>query len=296
MNPGETLDITSFDGAKIILRRCPRPGAPRLALSHGNGFAIDGYRKFWELLLPDFELCLFDLRNHGYNPLSPLDGHTIACMARDLVDIHKYMSAAFDPRKTIGLFHSVSSIAAIRAALDHKLQWDGLILYDPPLIAPPGNPLREMNIQLDATLANFASNRPHCFASTDELGVQFRQRIGRTWAEGAEFDMARAITRPATSGAYELCCPGAYEARIYADNAGFDSFDAMAALAQPVCLICADPGAPRALSPAFAGPQAAVKFGFQHASVAGTGHMLQIEKPEIVAQFTREFITQMAQG
>ncbi len=293
MNSFDTLDIACSGNASIQLRRYSRPGAPRLVLSHGNGFAIDGYRLFWEQLQSDYELCLFDLRNHGANPLSSLQTHSIAAMARDHVDIAAYIAANFDPRPTFGLFHSVSSIAAIRAALDHNLQWDGLILYDPPLIAPAENPLRDMNKQLDQTLANFALNRPHHFACIDELAAQFRQRLGRSWAAGAEFDMAKAITRPSPGGGYELSCPGKYEARIYTENAEFDSFEAMAALKPPVYLICADPAAPRALSPAFSGPQAAAKFGFKHVSIPGTGHLLQIEKPELVAETTRKFIQQM---
>lgn len=176
------------------------------------------------------------------------------------------------------------------AARDHGLTWDGLILFDPPLIAPPGNPLRDMNQKLDETLAKFALSRPQRFDSVEELSGQFRQRLGRTWVEGAAEDMAQATTRPAQDGGYELSCPGEYEAKIYAENAAFDSFDAMASLKQPTFLICADPDAPRALSPAFSGPQAAVKFGLSHVSVPETGHLLQIEKPHIVAEHVRAFV------
>ena len=35
----------------VILRRLGDPAKPRLALSHGNGLAIDGYWPFWRLLL-----------------------------------------------------------------------------------------------------------------------------------------------------------------------------------------------------------------------------------------------------
>lgn len=286
----EKLDVPCGGGARIAIRRHARPGAPRLLLSHGNGFAIDGYRKFWELLLPDFELCLFDLRNHGQNPLSPIESHTVADMAQDHIAIRRAVADAFGPRPTIGLFHSISSIAAIRAAQEHGATWDALVLFDPPLIAPHGNPLREMNEKLDSTLAGFARSRPHHFASADELAGQFRQRLGRTWVEGAEFDMAAATTRPAQDGGVELSCPGEYEARIYSENTAFESFSAMSALKQPTFLVCADPDAPRAMAPAFTGPQAAQKFGFQHVSMKGVGHLLQIEKPDEAIAHTRAFI------
>lgn len=296
MSTQDILDIACHDGGKIVMRRLPRPGAPRLLLSHGNGFAIDGYRKFWELLAPDFELCLFDQRNHGRNPTGPVETHTLASMGHDQATVRTAVENAWGARTTIGLFHSVSSIASIRAAQEHATRWDALILFDPPLIAPSGNPLREMNEKLDATLAGFARNRPHHFENVEELAAQYRQRLGRTWVEGAAYDMAEATVRPAASGGFELCCPGEYEARIYADNAAYDSFDGVAALAQPTFFICADPDAPRALAPSRTGPQAAKAFGFSHVSVAGTGHLLQIEKPQEVARHTTDFIARFLAG
>ncbi len=286
----DAITVRAADGAEIAVERHSRPGAPRLVLSHGNGFAIGGYRKFWELLALDFELCLFDLRNHGRNPLHRLEFHSLKAMASDHAAVQRAIASSFGPRRTLGLFHSISSIAAIRAAQEHALAWDQLILVDPPLIAPPGNPLRDMNEKLDAMLAAFACKRPSHFASVDELVQQYRQRLGRSWVEGADFDMAEATTRPAPDGGFELSCPGEFEARIYADNSAYDSYEAMSALRQPTFLICADPETPRALAPAFSGPQAAAKFGFTSVSVPGTGHLLQIEKPEIAAAHVREFI------
>jgi len=292
MQDFETLNVAVENGVEIILRRSPRPGALRLLLSHGNGFAIGGYRKFWDLLAPDFELCLFDLRNHGLNPRTPLEEHSIAAMAADHVAIRKSVADAFGARKTLGLFHSVSSIAAIMAARDHGLTWDGLILFDPPLIAPEGNALRPMNQKLDENLRNFATNRQSHFQSVAELTQHLQQKLGRNWVEGAAADMAEATLRPAPEGGYELSCPGAYEAKIYAENSAFGSFEAAAHLKQPTFLICADPQAPRALPPAFSGPQAAAQFGFDCVSVAETGHLLQIEKPEIVAEHVRRYCAQ----
>ena len=296
MQDFEKLDVTIEEGAGIIVRRYARPGAPRLLLSHGNGFAMGGYRKFWELLLPDFELCLFDLRNHGMNPLGPIEGHSIAAMARDHIAIQDSIAHAFGPRQTIGLFHSIASISAIYAAQEFDAVWDTLVLFDPPLIAPPGNPLREMNEKLDAMLAGFARTRPHRFASVEDLAAQLAQKAGRTWVQGAARDMAEATTRPGEGGGVELSCPGEYEARIYEGNPAFGSYAAMAALRQPTFLICADAKAPRAMAPAFSGPEAARAHGLPCVSVANTTHLLQIEQPEIVAQHVRDFIGNVAAG
>src|SRR2546430_11201543 len=51
----DSFPATMDDGAQILIRRAGNPNGTRLFLSHGNGFAIDGYRVFWEPLLADFD-------------------------------------------------------------------------------------------------------------------------------------------------------------------------------------------------------------------------------------------------
>ncbi|MBM3609653.1 MAG: alpha/beta hydrolase [Alphaproteobacteria bacterium] len=290
MTDSLTFTANCHDGAQILVRILPRPGAPRLLLSHGNGFAIGGYRKFWELLTPDFELCLFDMRNHGANPLHTLENHTLENMSRDLLSVRSQIAAKLDPRFTGGVFHSVSSIACIRGCASLDAKWDGLILVDPPLIAPPGNPLREGNYKLDDMLSALALKRPSHFAGTQELATQLRARAGRNWVAGADVDMAEATTRPAAAGGRELSCPGAFEAQIYGDNRAYDSYEALEKVSRPVLILGADPAMERALTPAFSGPEAAARYGIPHVIVPGTGHLLQIEKPELSAVHVRDFI------
>lgn len=291
MTQPQSLNVQCADDQTIVLRRYARDGAPRLFLSHGNGFAIAAYRCFWELLAPDFELCLFDQRNHGVNPLGPIERHTLAAMAQDHLDVRRAADEAFGSRMTVGLFHSIASIAAIRAAAELGATWDALILFDPPLVAPPGDPLRETSAKLDSFLENLARQRPSHFAGVEEYAAQIAQRMGRTWVEGAAFDMARATTRPAADGGVELACPGDYEAQIYGENFAFGSFEALGAMRQPTLLICADASMPRAMAPAFAGPAAAKKFGLDCVVVPGSSHMLQLEKPDEVAAIARKYIS-----
>ncbi|HEY8579120.1 MAG TPA: alpha/beta hydrolase [Beijerinckiaceae bacterium] len=283
MHPFETHDLIRHDGARIVLRRAPNPGRTRLVLSHGNGFAIGGYRAFWSLLQADFELVLHDLRNHGANPLHTLEGHTVAAMADDHVAACAEIAAAFGPRPTIGVFHSISSIAAILAAgqgAGRGVTWDALALIDPPLTAPEGHEMRATAGKLDQSLAQYARTRPHHFARVEDLAEQYAARLGRSWVAGAAMDMATAVTRPAADGGVELACPGAYEARIYEDNARTDSFSALGRVGRPAFLIGADPDMERAMSPARIGPVAAATHGLRHTPLRGCGHMLQIEKPQ----------------
>ena len=82
------FDVLAEDGARFVVRHHPNPSATRLYITHGNGFAVDGYRVFWEPLLAGFDIVTFDMRNHGRNPMSGADGHHYQRMAVDLAAIH----------------------------------------------------------------------------------------------------------------------------------------------------------------------------------------------------------------
>jgi pimeloyl-ACP methyl ester carboxylesterase len=289
----DTLTFVAGDGAEIVVRRLPKPDAPRLVFCHGNGFAIDGYRVFWEQFAADYELVRFDLRNHGRNPCGPMAGHTLAAMAEDHQLLRAGIDDAFGVRPTAAVFHSVSSIAALRASLDYGTGWDALLLLDPPLIPEAGHPLRERAQKVDSFLAAFARNRPRRFERPEQLAERFRSQIGEHWVEGAELDMARAVTRAGDGSSLELCCPPEYEAAIYLDNAAFDSVDALASLRQPGLIIGSDPALARALPSAIFGPEAAARHGQKHVIVPGTRHMLPIEEPAAVATIVREFLCEL---
>ena len=60
-----TFDVALDDGATILVRRHGRADGVRLFFSHGNGFAADAYFPYWQHLLANFDLVVFDFRNHG---------------------------------------------------------------------------------------------------------------------------------------------------------------------------------------------------------------------------------------
>jgi hypothetical protein len=64
--PQSVFDVTLEDAAITRVRQHGEPSqSVRLVLSHGSGFAIDGYFPFWQHLLTQFEVVVFDHRNHG---------------------------------------------------------------------------------------------------------------------------------------------------------------------------------------------------------------------------------------
>jgi pimeloyl-ACP methyl ester carboxylesterase len=276
-----------FDGAELALKLHPLPNRPRLILSHGNGFAMDGYRSFWAPLLQDFELVLFDLRNHGRSGATALEAHTIAAMAEDHISVAAACCEAFGARATFGVFHSVAAIAATLAGA-HSGVWDAVVLVDPPLVSHEAG--EAVIRSADAKLAQYARNRPARFESVEALAQSLASGPGRYWAEGAALDMARAITRPGAGGGFELICPGEYEARIYEQNAQVDSYAALGAMQGRVAILGADPHAPRALHPALVSKAAASRYALPYAFVEGASHMLQIEKPQAAAAALRSLL------
>ena len=119
--PHEVFDLAMGDGAMIRVRRHGRAGGVRLFVSHGNGFAADGYYPFWGPLTERFEVIAFDVRNHGQNPraASGRDGHTYAQMTLDLERIVRGVRARLGPRPSVGVFHSLSA----RTAMKHATGW-----------------------------------------------------------------------------------------------------------------------------------------------------------------------------
>src|SRR2546421_4184363 len=104
--PNRVLDLAMNDGAIIRIRRHGNPAGPRLVLSHGNGLAVDAYFSFWNLLLDRYELILFDVRNHGENPLHGESGHHMAHFVADLEKILAEVQREFGSKPIAGGFHS----------------------------------------------------------------------------------------------------------------------------------------------------------------------------------------------
>jgi pimeloyl-ACP methyl ester carboxylesterase len=273
--------IPMDDGALVACRHFARPGKTRLAITHGNGFAVDGYRVFWEPLLDQFDVVLFDMRNHGRSQRTGADGHNYLQLARDMSSIRRGIDSALGSAPTVAVCHSMSSRAAMKNAVEMEWVWDGLVLFDPPNVPPRDHALFESMRVFESKLVEFAMNRPDYFASVDELIALFSDGRGqRNWVAEARHDMAHAILCARTSGGYELTCQRELEASIYLAALTLNLWPHASLYRGPVVMIGADPtwkGAP----PTGAANQALAREGhYDYEFVEETGHLLQIEKPQ----------------
>lgn len=290
--PSLRFDVALDDGAAIRVRRHGNPDGVRLLLTHGNGFAADAYYPYWRHLLPNFDVVVFDFRNHGQNvPVRP-SHHTYEQLVRDLERVVQEVRKRLGERPTAGLFHSMSGRTAMKHALEVGWRWDALVLFDPPNVPPPDHPAYAAMADFEKRLTAWAGQRRRRFATIGELTEEYRQsRATVRWVAGAHELMARSVLRRSPDGdGYELVCDPENEATIYAQAMTLNLWPLAAEFGGPVKLIGADPDMKG--TPATAAANAALgrEGGYDYEFVAGAGHLLQIEKPEDCVRLTLAFL------
>lgn len=294
----EEFEIVLSDKAVLAARRIGNPAGTRLVITHGNGFAIDAYRVFWEPLAKDFDLVLFDMRNHGRSPFSGAGGHHYARLAIDIGEVAAEVQRRFGSRPTVGVFHSFSARSALKHAVEYGRVWDGMVLYDPPTVPPKAHPLYEAMRRFEIKLVDWSLNRQERFASVEELIEVYRTgRPQARWVEQARTDMARAILqRDAAQGDFVLTCARELEATIYLQALTLDLWPQRAAVEGPVLLVGADPEMAGTPPTAQSNRALGQENGFDYVSVAGGGHLLQIEQPDGCREVLLGFLDRLGLG
>jgi len=273
-----TIDAVMDDGAIVHIRRHGNPAGPRLALSHGNGLAIDGYLPFWAPLLDRYDVVVFDFRNHGRNPTHRLDHHNWPAFVGDLERIHGLIQEHFGAKRMAGAFHSLSAVSATMHTLKLGARWNPLVLFDPPFYPRDGHPLREPQVTGENLIATRAERRTPAYNDPGELARQFKKYFPRWQPEAYEL-MARATLRhDAATGQWVLACPRDYEAHVFRSNRDTSTWHGLGRMPVPVKLIGADPDGDSG-APARIGKAIAAEAGVPYEAIADTSHFLQIERP-----------------
>lgn len=290
--PLAVADLTMSDGAVIRLRRHGNPEGPRIALSHGNGLAMDAYLPFWDLMRPRYDIVLFDQRNHGQNPFHGDAGHNWPRIMQDNPEIYDGIARAFGAKPVIGAFHSLSAVAAAMALKRLGPTWSKLVLFDPPIFPPVGHRLVALENMHMEDMAALARRRPERYPDSETFAAQLAARKGfRRWVPGAHELFARATLRPDENGnGWVLRCPRHLEARIFEDNVDPTVWPGLADPAVPVFLIGADIGLEGQGVPAFLTAGMAENIGLPYAMIADTTHFLQIERPEETLRVMEKFL------
>lgn len=286
----ERVDLVMGDGAVIRLRRYAGRRKTRLVMSHGNGMAINAYAPFWKLFAGDYDLVIFDVRNHGENPLHP-EGHDWDRFADDFEEIFNGINEQFGPMPTVGVFHSLSSIAAVMQVNKYGRRWAGIVLFDPPIMPPAKHPLHVIEAEHMADMTMRALRRATHYDFPGEMTRQLEARpaFGK-WTAGAHALFARSTLRETDGGRWTLACPRELEARIFETNIDEAVWPSLAHIDVPMLLVGADPANPHSSPPARITRAIHEDLGIPYVLVKDTTHFLQIEDPRGCHLAVTEFL------
>ena len=284
--PNSILEVPMSDGALVYVRRHGDPDGQRMLLSHGCGLSIDTYYPYWSLLQDRFDLFVYDLRSHGWNPPGNIRAQNIPTFVRDCESVLRAIGRNHEERPVVGAFHSLSGLVALL----HEEQWKGfagLMLFDVPILPPGGRPedLVEMGEAMSAT----ARRRRFRFESKDEFT---RRIVGRPVYRNLPSPivqlMADTTLRLNPDGtAFELCCPREYEAQVYEYLFGWAMRVNLQRVSCPVKVVGADPTVPFTFMPSMDLSQL-VDLDYDY--LPDSTHFLQLEEPEKCAAFTVDFM------
>ena len=282
--PLSVCDIGLDDHTATTLRQHGNASGPRLVLSHGSGLAIDLYYPFWSLLADDFELIVYDLRNHGWNSVGAQRDHNVPTLIHDHDLILESIDRVYGDKLTVGVFHSVSTIVPL---LSFTERYSALVLFDPPLCKPGAS-----QVELHSAAEKAAERirrRGHRFKTREAFADFLRYIPAFTRVvPGVRELISQTTLRPTASGEeYELRCPREYEAQLMDYARSFFPLVDLEWLSCPTKIVGADPTLPYSYLPTFDFSDVMkVDYDF----IPEATHFLQLEQPEECAAAVREFL------
>ena len=283
-NPLSTLDVRLDADTVTTVRQHGNPSGTRIVVSHGNGLAADLYYPFWSLLAKDYDVMVYDLRNHGWNSVGTRKDHNIPTLVCDHDIILESIDREYGSKPTVGIFHSLTSIVSI---LSCSKIYSALVLFDPPL-AKHDMSQTEL-LEAAALIAAKTRQREDHFKSREEFVelLKFFPSFKRV-APGVHELMALTTLRGSASGhGYELRCPREYEANLMEYGRSFFPLLDLDLLACPKKIVGADPTLPHSYLPTL---DQRLAYEVDYDFIPETTHLLQLEKPEECVAVTREFL------
>ncbi|MDE0661341.1 MAG: alpha/beta hydrolase [Gammaproteobacteria bacterium] len=293
--PTSTIEVRLDDDIVTTVRRHGNPRGPRLVLSHGNGLAIDLYYPFWRLLLDDFDLFVYDLRNHGWNRLGPQGSHNIPVFIRDQGHIIECIDRTFGAKPKIGVYHSLSALVtllSLSSVMSNPSSRDArfktLILFDPPLFRPRASEAKFDD--LAEALARRTRKRHNHFRDLDQFVelLNYSPSFARVLPGVRELMARTTLRRSAAGDHFELRCPPDYEAQIVEYVRSYAGLVDFEHLPCNVKVLGADPTLPFAYLPTFDLVQMdTVDYDF----LPEATHYLQLEQPAECVAVMREYLS-----
>ena len=234
----------------------------------------------------DFDLVVYDQRNHGWNTVTALDNHNIPTLVSDHDLIMEAIDSSFGEKPKIGVFHSFSALTTLLSRTKGS-GFAARVLFDPPLCKPGRN---YWDFEDAATrLASLARGRTYRFKTRAQLVdlLGFLPSFGGMVPGLLELFAHTTLRESPDGQGYELRCPREYEAQII-DYAGiYAVLVDFRTLNCPTKVIGADPTVPFSYLPSLdLSDTMTVDYDF----LPETTHFLQLEEPEQCVEAMREFV------
>ena len=289
-DPISIHDVT-VDGKTVIrLRRHGNPQGPRLIMSHGNGLAIDLYYPFWSNLLDDFDIIIYDLRNHGWNSVGDISSHNLPTFIRDYDRVLETIREEYGDKPTFGVYHSISALVALLSS-QRGDGLTGLYLFDPP-VCRPGGSYEEFEVAATRA-ANLTRTRTERYPTRAEFaGVLPFMPTFRNVVPGIPDLVAETtLRRSDDSEAFVLRCPREFEAQVveyagvFAVSVDFDR------IVCPVRVVGADPTLPYSYLPTM---DLSDILSIDYDFMPEASHFMIFERPDECAASVREYVQSLS--
>ncbi|MXZ89893.1 MAG: alpha/beta hydrolase [Chloroflexi bacterium] len=282
--PAEILAVDVANGARTQVRRHGNPGGPRLILSHGCGLAADTYLPYWSLLQDCVDLLVFDFRSHGWNQEGSPASLNFPIFADDCEAILAAIEERFGPKPIVGVFHSMSALAALLFE-QTRGGFAGLVLFDPPIQQPGRNP-EDLVYVADHMNRSVRRRRERFESHGDFIGYIEAAPAFQRLCQGMPALMAETLLRPDGEG-YALRCPLEHEALIYRFFYGWSMEIDTNQIRCPLKVVGSDPTTSFTFMPS-SDFNELVRMGYDFLPEAT--HLIQLEEPEECAEITLQFL------
>ncbi len=254
------------------------PGRPVDAVFvHANGFNARTYRAVLQPLAAGLRIWAPDLRGHGESrlPADPAHHRSWDVYAADLA----VLLAGVDGPPPVVAGHSMGASAGLLAADRAPERVRALVLFEPVILSRARTwalrlPGAQAQLRRSMPLARGALARRRAFPDRAAALAAYRGRGAfKTWPEASLADYVAGGFREAADGGVELACTPEWEAANFCAQAA-DVRGALGRAAMPVRVIKAERGSTCALRRSHP--------GLQVDTIAGAGHFLPLERPELV--------------
>lgn len=266
-SPDWTSGEVDVSGGRLAYHRTGGEGPP-LVLSHGltdNGLC---WTRLAEALVPDYDVIMLDARGHGESSRVGPSGMSPETPGQDIAEA----ILALGLRDVIAMGHSIGARATAASAAAFPDLFRGVILEDPPLVAPMDAPAVRYRVD------RFRQQVEQLQGLSDAELLAMGQRQSPLW-HTREFPAWIASKRQVDANALPIL-PRPWQ-------------DDISRLRGPVLLIHGDLEQGSMVSPEQAREARTLNPGLRTLQIAGAGHNVRRERFDEVLLAIRTFLVEV---